>query len=242
MNRVLCVTGTGTEVGKTSVALAALLWARETGLRAGYLKIVQCGSRNEKVSAEQEFQGDAEWLEAAQPGTFTASAIYTFQDAVSPHLAAEKSGAWIDPEWILEQTSMASDRCDLLIVEGAGGAAAPFTREGFSLAEVAARAGWPCLIAGAPGLGTLHQVRTTAEFLLARKVRVAGFAMCQSTPDVSKVYADNVAVLKSLIEAPFFGLVPYCPGLHKRLPLPPAMAFLLARSLADGMATWWGRP
>jgi len=242
MSRILCITGTGTEVGKTSVALAVLLWAREMGLRAGYLKVVQCGSRSEKGFAEHGFQGDAEWIEAAQPGAFSASAIYSFQDSVSPHLAAEKSGAWIDPEWILEQTNLASERCDILILEGAGGAAVPFTREGFSLAEIAARAQWPCLIACAPGLGTLHHTRTTAEFLLARRVRIAGFAMCQSTPDLSKVYADNVAILKSLIEVPFFGLVPYCPGLHKRLPLPPAMALLLARSLSEGLAAWWALP
>ncbi len=242
MSRILCVTGTGTEVGKTSVSLAALLWAREMGLRAAYLKLVQCGSRNGPTSPENAFQGDAEWIEAAQPGAFAASAIYSFSDPVSPHLAAEKSEAWIDPEWILEQTAMAADRSDLLIVEGAGGAAVPFTREGFSLADLAARAQWPCLIACTPGLGTLHHTRTTVDFLLARKARIAGFAMCQSVPDLSRLYADNVSTLKSLLQVPFFGLVPFCPGLHKRLPLPPAMALLFAQSLSDGLAAWWGRP
>jgi dethiobiotin synthase len=239
MSRILCVTGTGTEVGKTSVSLAALLWAREQGIRAAYLKLVQCGSR---APHDESFQGDADWIEAAQPGDFSASAIYSFPDPASPHLAAEKSGAWIDPEWILEQTTAAAGRCDLLIVEGSGGAATPLTREGFSLAELAARAEWPCLAACEPGLGTLHHTRATAHFLVSRGARLAGFAMSQSHPDLPAVYADNVETLKALIQAPFFGLVPYCPGLHKRLPLPPAIGLLFARSLADGLSAWWNRP
>jgi dethiobiotin synthetase len=238
MSRILCVTGTGTEVGKTAVSLAALLWGREMGLRPGYLKLVQCGSR-ESSGPEEGFQGDADWIEAAQPGAFLTSAIYTFQDPVSPHLAAEKAGAWIDPEWVYDQVRAASARCDLLVVEGAGGAASPFTREGLSLSEVAAGARWPCLITCPPGLGTLHHARCAAHFLLSRGARVAGFAMCQSEPDLPAPYADNVATLKKLLEAPYFGLVPYCPGLNRRLPLPPSMSLMLARSLADGLAAWW---
>ncbi len=239
MSKILCVTGTGTEVGKTAVSLAILLWAKEMGLRAGYIKLVQCGSR---IQDPEHFQGDADWIEEAQPSAFSISSVYTFQDPVSPHLAAEKTGAWIDPEWIYEQVSAAAERCDLLVIEGAGGAATPFTREGLSLAELAAKAEWPCLIVSQPGLGALHQTRTTAHFLVSRGARIAGFVMSQTTPDLPPVYSDNVTSLKAMIPTHYFGLVPYCPGLHKRLPLSPAVALLFARSLGDGLKAWWGTP
>ena len=109
-------------------------------------------------------------------------------------------------------------------------------------AELAALAEWPCLTVCEPGLGALHHTRTTAHFLVSRGARLAGFAMSQSHPDLPAVYADNVETLKALIQAPFFGLVPYCPGLYKRLPLPPAIGLLFARSLADGLSAWWNRP
>ncbi len=239
MSRIICVTGTGTQVGKTAVSLSILLWAREMGLRAGYLKLIQCGSR---LPEGEHFQGDVDWIEAAQPQTFSLSNVYSFPDAVSPHLAAEKSDAWIDSEWLQEQATAAAGRCDLLVIEGAGGAAVPFKRDGFSLAELAAQAQWPCLIACSPGLGTLHQTRSTAHFLVSRGARIAGFMMCQSTPERSPVFSDNVTTLTDLIQAPFFGLLPHVPGLHKRLPLPPAVALHLAQSIDAGMKAWWAKP
>ncbi len=238
MSRILCVTGTGTETGKTALSLAILLWARSRGFRAAYLKLVQCGSR---LSAGEPFQGDADWIEAAIPGVFSPAAIYTFPDPVSPHLAAERAGAWIDPDWILEQAETAARRCDFLVIEGAGGAASPFTRDGLSLADLAARGKWPCLIACRPGLGTLHLTRTTAHFLASKGAGIVGLAMCQTEPTLSPIYQDNRDTLIALLQTGFFGILPYCPGLHKRLPLPPSMALLLSQAVAAGLSPWWNR-
>jgi dethiobiotin synthetase len=229
--RILFVTGTGTDIGKTALSLAVLLWARARGLKPGYLKPVQCGAR------DALFPGDADWITAACPEVLEASAVYTFPDAVSPHLAAERAGVWIDAEWIGEQAAAAARRCDLLVIEGAGGAAVPLNRDGLSLADVAAAGGWPCLIAAQPGLGTLHHTVTTAHFLAARGARAAGFAFVQNTPDVSPLQADNAATLRDLARLPFFGTVPHCPGLGKRPPLSPAVAALLAASL-PGLDAW----
>src|SRR5690606_16838085 len=63
MARTLLMTGTGTDVGKTVASLAVLLWARSRGLKAAYLKPVQCGSRDDAPAGT--FVGDAEWLQAA---------------------------------------------------------------------------------------------------------------------------------------------------------------------------------
>jgi dethiobiotin synthetase len=236
MSRILCITGTGTDIGKTALSLAVLAWARSRRLRPGYLKPVQCGSRDGGPAGA--FFGDAEWISAALGGQIAeASAVYTFADPVSPHLAAERAGAWIDPDWILEQADAASRRCDLLVIEGAGGAAVPLNREGLSLADVAARGNWPCLIGAQPGLGTLHHTLTTGHYLRARKAPVAGFAMIQSQPSPSPLQADNVATLTALLETPFFGLVPHCPGLGRRLPLSPAVESLLAQAL-PGLDRW----
>ncbi len=234
MSRVLCITGTGTDIGKTALSLAVLLWARARGLRAGYVKPVQCGSRRPD---DPDF-GDSEWIREGFPEAVSAEAVYAFPDAVSPHLASERANVWIDPDWILEQVATAARRCDLLVVEGAGGAAVPLNRDGLSLADVAARGGWPCLIGTLPGLGTLHHTLTTAHFLAARGARAAGFAMLQNTPEESPLQPDNAATLEQLLGVPFFGLVPHCPGLERKLPPSPAVAALLAESL-PGLDTWW---
>lgn len=236
MSRILCITGTGTDIGKTALSLAVLAWARARGLRPGYLKPVQCGRRDGATG--DAFFGDAEWISAALGGLPEASAVYTFADPVSPHLAAERAGAWVDPEWVLEQVDAAARRCDLLVVEGAGGSAVPLNREGLSLADIAARGNWPCLIGAQPGLGTLHHTLTTGEHLKARGAAIAGFAMIQNHPATSPLQADNAATLASLLRIPYFGLVPHCPGLDRRLPLSPAVEALLAQSL-PGLDGWF---
>lgn len=234
MSRTLFVTGTGTGIGKTALCLAVILLARARGLRAGYLKPVQCGSRR----TAGPFFGDAEWIQEACPEVVGADAVYTFTDPVSPHLASGREGVWIDSGWILSSAESAARRCDLLVIEGAGGAAVPLNRDGLSLADVAAQGGWPCLIAALPGLGTLHHTLTTAHFLAARGATSAGFAMLQNTPDASPLQADNAATLEQLLGLPLFGIVPYCPGLDRRLPPSPAVAALLAESL-PGLDAWW---
>jgi dethiobiotin synthetase len=237
MSRILCITGTGTDIGKTGLSLSVLAWARARGLKAAYLKPVQCGTREGAPAGS--FFGDAEWIQAAIPeGISEAAAVYSFADAVSPHLAAERADVWIDPDWIVEQAEAAARRCDLLVIEGAGGAAVPLNRDGLSLAEVAAKGAWPCLIAAQPGLGTLHHTLTTAHFLAARGAAAAGFAMIQNTPAASVVQGDNIKTLQEMLNVPFFGTMPYCPGLDKRLPLSPAVAALLAQSL-PGLDAWW---
>jgi dethiobiotin synthetase len=233
MTRTLFITGTGTDIGKTGLSLTVLLWAHARGLNVGYLKPVQCGS-----GRQGESFGDADWIAEAWPDIPEAFAVYSFPDAVSPHLAAERAGVWIDAEWIVDQAAVAARRHDLLIIEGAGGAAVPLNRDGLSLANIAAMAGWPALIAAQPGLGTLHHTVTTAHFITARGANIAGFAFVQNTPDVSPLLEDNAATLVELLRVPFMGTVPHCPGLGKRFPLSPAVAGLLAESL-PGLDDWF---
>ena len=251
MSRILCITGTGTDIGKSGLSLTVLAWARSKGLKAGYLKPVQCGSREGAPrggafgGTPGGFFGDAEWIQAALPGEVPdAAAVYTFADPVSPHFAAERAGVWIDPDWILEQAEAAARRCDLLVIEGAGGAAVPLNREGLSLVDLAVRGGWPCVIAALPGLGTLHHTLTTAHFMRAKNAEIAGFALIQNTmasAAASLIQSDNLVTLKEMLNVPFFGMMPHCPGLDKRLPLSPAVVSLLAQSL-PGLDAWWAAP
>src|SRR5690606_21149144 len=104
--------------------------------------------------------------------------------------------------------------------------------------DVAASGSWPCLISALPGLGTLHHTLTTAHFLAARGASVAGFAFVQASPESSPLLRDNAETLEALLKAPYFGSVPYVPGLGRNLPPSPAVASLIASSL-PGLDVWW---
>jgi dethiobiotin synthetase len=217
MGKSIFITGTGTDVGKTALSLAVLLWARDRGLRASYYKPVQCGTFAFGYPPREG--GDAEWI-CAMSGIETRTHVtYQLRMAASPHLAAEREGLRLDPARIRSEAASEASGCDVLVLEGSGGAAVPLDRTGISLAALAADMDMPCLIACAPGLGTLHHTLSTLAYLKACHAVAVGFAICHREADVPELCADNIATLASLTGLPCFGELPYAPGLASGEPV-----------------------
>lgn len=239
MPKALFITGTGTDVGKTALSLAVALWARGRGLRTAYLKPVQCGTFAFGTPPVQG--GDADWIRALGGSGLRTQVTYRLRMAASPHLAAEREGAALDTGRIRAEVEALRAASDLLIVEGAGGAAVPLDRTGTSLAALAAELGLPALIACAPGLGTLHHTLSTLAYLKSLNAPVAGFAFCHreaepSGPDLSD---DNRATLASLTGLPFFGALRYSPSLARGVAQDPAEASAWRAPLAAALEAWW---
>jgi dethiobiotin synthetase len=247
MGRILFVTGTGTDVGKTALSLALLLLARARGLKAGYLKPVQCGTF--PFGDPPREGGDADWIRALSrsggnggtdgiDGNAGASVTYALRMPASPHLASEREGIALDPAVLRRDAEVKAAACDLLILEGAGGAAVPLDRSGTTLAHLARDLGAPALIACAPGLGTLHHTLGTAAWLREARAPVAGFAFCRRAPEASPLEEDNRRTLADLLGIPFWGSLPYAPALAKGAPLSPAEAAGLGAPLAQALDAW----
>ena len=251
MGRTLFITGTGTGVGKSALSLAAMIWARARGLSVVYFKPVQCGDfpfGNPPLP-----HGDAEWIRAmlsdapdAPNAEGAAAAVpvethvtYRFPSPVSPHLAAEREGVEVLAERIREDLENLEEDKDLVVMEGAGGAAVPLDRQGNSLAVIAAELEIPCLLACAPGLGTLHHTLSTLAYLGALEAPVAGFAFCHAEADIPPMYEDNLRTLQDLTGLPCFGAVPHAPRLALGGPLSPAEAASLAAPLTPSLDAWW---
>jgi dethiobiotin synthetase len=237
MGKTLFITGTGTDVGKTALSLAALLWARDRGLRARYLKPVQCG---ESVFGDPPVAGgDAEWIGRMAGDPQSTQVTYQLRMAASPHLAAEREGVVIDRDRLRRDLERAAAGCDLLIAEGAGGSAVPLDRKGSSLGALAAELSLPCLIACAPGLGTLHHTLTTVAWLRAAGAAIAGFAVCHREPSRPELTADNIRTLADLTGLPCFGELPYLEKLARGAPLARAEAAAWCAPLAPSLEAWW---
>jgi dethiobiotin synthetase len=213
MGRILFVTGTGTDIGKTALSLAIMLWARERGLDAAYLKPVQCG---------------------AYPFGNPLPA--------SPHLAAEREGIAIDPAALRRDAEAKAAERGLLILEGAGGAAVPLDRRGATLAGLARDLGAAALMACAPGLGTLHHTLSTAAWLRQAGLPTAGFAFCRRAPGEDPLEDDNRRTLGDLLGLPFFGVLPFAPALARGGPLDAAEAAALWSPLAPALDAWLTNP
>lgn len=148
---MIVVTGTDTGVGKT-VAAAALAWR----LGASYWKPVQAGLEEETDSE----------IVARLAGVEVLPEAYRLVTACSPHRAAEIDGVAID----LERLAPPPGR---VVIEGAGGALVPVTRE-LLFADLFARWGLPVVIVARTALGTINHSLLTIEALRARGLMVAG--------------------------------------------------------------------
>lgn len=191
------ITSTGTDVGKTVFAagLCGLIGAE-------YWKPVQSGlAGNVENDAISAARGNA-----AQPGTDRAeverlSGARTHPEAVllrqplSPHRAAELAGVTLDPAaWTPPDAAR-------LVIEGAGGALVPVTRQ-VLFADLFARWQVPVIVVCATGLGTISHSLTALESLRARGVPVHGVAFVGPAND------DNMATIGDLGRVRVLGRLP----------------------------------
>ncbi len=244
MARTIFITGTGTDIGKTTVSLALALWALRCGLRVAYYKPVQCGTFP-FGNPPQPF-GDAPWMQHFAGENLYTEVTYTLTSPVSPHLAAEKDGVQIDLRKIADRILElgfglgagsgsefgSAGEFDLVIVEGAGGVAVPFNRQGEGLIDIAKMVdekrmerqtagtefvrgeNFSFIVATSPGLGTLHHTLTTVAFLRAREINIAGLVFCHREENIPENYLDNVATLESLTGLNSWGALPFSKELN----------------------------
>ena len=170
----LAVVGTGTEVGKTVVS--AVLLARYAGAgRLAYWKPVATGARDGR---------DAETVAGLVPASVAIlPESYLFHAPLSPHLAARREGAAIDPERLLADLARHRSAARALVVEGVGGLLVPLTDAGHLLIDFLAAAGLPCLLVALSGLGTINHTLLSLEALRRRGIPVAGVVL-NGPPDV----------------------------------------------------------
>lgn len=182
MNRALIVTGTDTDIGKTVFAagLAAALGAH-------YWKPLQAGLEDGSDSSRVAALG--------VPDTRILPEAYRLSTPCSPHRAAEIDGLTIDPARLALPQVEGS-----LVVEGAGGALVPVTRE-FLFADLIVRWGAPAIIVARTGLGTINHSLLTIEALRTRGVPILGMAFVgdpQEDSETTVCTIGNVARLGRL--------------------------------------------
>ncbi|MCU0258321.1 MAG: dethiobiotin synthase, partial [Solirubrobacteraceae bacterium] len=97
---------------------------------------------------------------------------------LSPHLAAELSGAAVEPAALVAAARAAAEGADVVIGEGAGGLLVPITR-GYLIRDYALDLGLPLIVAARPGLGTINHTLLTIESARAAGLRVLGVVLTE---------------------------------------------------------------
>jgi dethiobiotin synthetase len=157
--RGLFITGTGTGVGKTHVACQIARDLVAAGLRVGVYKPVASGVR---TPGEINSDDDAWrlWDAAGRIGQVAEVCPQRFAAPLAPPLAAQAEGKRVDSDLLRSGAAKWTDRCDVLLVEGAGGLMSPLA-EGEYNADLALELGFPLVVVAANRLGTINETLQT---------------------------------------------------------------------------------
>jgi dethiobiotin synthetase len=124
--RSLFITATGTHVGKTHTTLQLLTLLAEKGIRPGVYKPIETGVTAEAPDATALLHA----CQAVNPAFDTLSVsditAYTFPLPAAPYCADTEQT--INLQYIIDKHDLLLKKCDLLLVEGAGGLMVPITK------------------------------------------------------------------------------------------------------------------
>lgn len=206
------ITGTDTEIGKTTIACGLVHKLAAAGRNVAVMKPVASGCRRTPEGLRNE---DAAALIAASGRAWDYALVnpFAFEPAIAPHIAAAKAGVAIDRRGILEAFTRLRARADTVVVEGVGGFRVPLSA-GFDSADLAVALGLPVILVVGLRLGCINHALLTAEAVLARGLRLAGWVGNELAGGL-EARNENIAALAAGLPAPCLGVVP-------RLPVPEA--------------------
>lgn len=206
MTQAFFVTGTDTEIGKTTVAAGLLHAAKLAGLSTAAAKPVASGC---VLTADGLRNDDA----LALLGECTVALRYeevnplAFEPAIAPHLAAREVGVLLDVAALQGPVQAILDkRADFTLIEGAGGWRVPLARQA-TLSDVAIALKLPVILVVGVRLGCINQALLTAEAILRDGLPLAGWVANLVDPQISRL-EDNLATLAERLPAPCLGYLP----------------------------------
>ena len=209
MSRACLVTGTDTGIGKTFAAVALLHALRARGMRAVGMKPVAAGC---VATADGWCNDDALALQAAsdpQPGYGDVNP-YALPQATAPQLAARDAAVVVEPARIVDACARLAAMADVVVVEGAGGWAAPLA-DGFEHADLAHALRADVVLVVGLRLGCLSHARLTARAIVADGCGLAGWIGNRVDPGFDRV-DDYLALLGRALPAPCLGVLAHADG------------------------------
>jgi dethiobiotin synthetase len=199
MKAAYFVTGTDTGVGKTHVACKLIKDYVAQGYKVIGMKPVAAGCELVDGAWVNE---DVLKLEAVSNVSAPRHLVnpYSFNEAIAPHIAAEKAGVEINIDVIKQAFEVLTELADIVIVEGAGGFLVPLNNEK-TMADLALALNIPIILVVVMRLGCINHSLLTIEAIQARKLTLHGWVANQIDPNMHAL-VENEAALVARIAQP----------------------------------------
>lgn len=208
MKKGFFITGTDTEIGKTTITAALTYMALQAGWRSAAVKPLAAG---QELLDGRWVNDDVQRLHAAGVQDVSESEVGPLQlrTPCAPHIAAQLEGRSIERSHILSAIAHMAQRVDVLMVEGVGGFRVPLM-PGWDTADLAVDLGMPVVLVVGLRLGCINHALLTAEAVRSRGLTLAGWVANAVDPAMPHV-ADNLQALQAGLQAPCWGHVPRLP-------------------------------
>lgn len=207
MSKGLFITGTNTDIGKTFVTALIVKKLREHGFNAGYFKAAASGNERTEHGL---IPGDAEYVcrIAGIRGDLKKMVPYIYENAYSPHLAAQIEGNPAEMSVIRKKYDEISQKHDYVTAEGSGGIICPIRYDDkiIMLKDIIKELGLSTLIVADAGLGTINSVFLTAHYLKANDIKIKGIIL-NHFHDGNVLEEDNKMMAEALTGIPVVAAV-----------------------------------
>ncbi|KTC32259.1 MAG: dethiobiotin synthase [Pseudomonas sp.] len=206
MSPAYFITGTDTDVGKTTIAAGLLYAARQAGLSTAAGKPVASGCERGPKGLRN---ADALALQAQSslPLSYEEINPIAFEPAIAPHLAAREAGVALTVQsLLLPMRQLLAKGADFTLVEGAGGWRVPLADQD-NLSDLAMALDLPVILVVGVRLGCINHALLTAQAIAQDGLQLAGWVANIVDPDTSRL-EENLATLAERLPAPCLGKVP----------------------------------
>ncbi|MFN3191914.1 MAG: dethiobiotin synthase [Aureliella sp.] len=181
--RPIFVVGTDTEVGKTFQAVRVVDALSRAGRTVGVYKPVLSGV----ADIETDKRGsppvglpadDASLLLRATGQRWPLDRVcpQAFSAPVAPPVAAKVEGKQVDEQLIVDGLTWWSGRCDILVVEGAGGVLSPIS-ESATILDLASLCSAQMIVVAANRLGVVNHTLLTLAAIRSRRLPILGVVL-----------------------------------------------------------------
>ena len=200
-HKIICITGTDTGIGKT---IATGLLAKELASHGSVItqKWVQSGDLDSPdIKTHDQLSGHMH-----NPKLLSNRQVYSFNNPVSPHLAAKLANETINPTKLIQASQRLAEQFDTVLVETSGGIMVPLT-EHETTGDVVSQMKIPTIVVVPNKLGTINHTLLTMNYLKQHQIPMLGFIMNQFDQSESQLQVDNPSIIHKLSDVPKLGTI-----------------------------------
>lgn len=207
MSKGIFITATGTDVGKTYVTGLLVKKLRDAGVNAGYYKAALSGA---EVTENGLLPGDADFVArtAGIPEKPNDLVSYIYEEAVSPHLAAQREGNPVELAKIGEDFKAAAAKYEYLTMEGSGGIICPirWDEQKILLEDIIKYLDLGTLVIANAALGSINACVLTLYYLKEHGIPVRGIIL-NNYDDSDFMQVDNKKMIEEIGGVPVIACV-----------------------------------